>query len=101
VDESGKWKLDTDPFAAASTVRRRKALTSSHLLPNSRSRNLTPTVSSTQERDVLLFHRDKMLATGRGSIAHVQYTGDEAANEIKKLLDAVVSTQPATQMRAY
>jgi pre-mRNA-processing factor 39 len=33
-----------------------------------------------------------MMATGRGSIAHVQYTGDEAAGEIKKLLDAVVSS---------
>jgi hypothetical protein len=33
----------------------------------------------------------KMLAIGRGSIAQVQYTGDEAAGEIKKLLDAVVS----------
>jgi pre-mRNA-processing factor 39 len=32
-----------------------------------------------------------MLATGRGSIALVQYSGDEAAPEIKKLLDAVVS----------
>jgi pre-mRNA-processing factor 39 len=32
-----------------------------------------------------------MLATGRGSIAHVQYTGDEAAAEIHKLLHAVVS----------
>jgi hypothetical protein len=35
--------------------------------------------------------RDTMLATGRGSIALVQYSGDEAAPEIKKLLDAVVS----------
>jgi hypothetical protein len=33
-----------------------------------------------------------MLPNGRGAIAHVQYTGDEAAGEIKKLLDAVVST---------
>ncbi|KAH7401821.1 hypothetical protein DE146DRAFT_631113 [Phaeosphaeria sp. MPI-PUGE-AT-0046c] len=31
-----------------------------------------------------------MIAAGRGSIAHVQYTGDEAAGEIKKLLDAVI-----------
>jgi pre-mRNA-processing factor 39 len=31
-----------------------------------------------------------MLVTGRGSIAQVQYTGEEAAIEIKKLLDAVV-----------
>ena len=35
-----------------------------------------------------------MLATGRGSIAHIHYTGDEAAGEIKKLLDNVVSTFP-------
>jgi hypothetical protein len=32
-----------------------------------------------------------MMVTGRGSIAQVQYTGEEAAAEIKKLLDAVVS----------
>jgi pre-mRNA-processing factor 39 len=32
-----------------------------------------------------------MIAAGRGSIAQVQYTGDESAGEIKKLLDAVVS----------
>lgn len=37
-----------------------------------------------------------MLATGRGSIAQVQYTGDEAAGEIKKLLDALVSTSEPT-----
>lgn len=36
-----------------------------------------------------------MLVHGRGSIAQVHYTGDEAAPEIKKLLDAVVSTRPA------
>jgi pre-mRNA-processing factor 39 len=35
-----------------------------------------------------------MLATGRGSIAQVQYTGDEAAAEIHKLLHAVVSCHP-------
>lgn len=35
-----------------------------------------------------------MLVVGRGSIAHVQYTGDEAAGEIKKLIDAVVSVNP-------
>ncbi|KAH4908302.1 hypothetical protein HBI80_055800 [Parastagonospora nodorum] len=34
-----------------------------------------------------------MLAIGRGSIAHVQYTGDEAAGEIKKLLDAVIADE--------
>jgi pre-mRNA-processing factor 39 len=34
-----------------------------------------------------------MLATGRGSIAHVQYTGEEAAGEIKKLLDTVVENE--------
>jgi hypothetical protein len=34
-----------------------------------------------------------MMVTGRGSIAQVQYTGEEAAIEIKKLLDAVVSPQ--------
>ena len=33
-----------------------------------------------------------MFVNGRGSIAQVQYTGDEAAAEIKKLLDAVVRT---------
>lgn len=32
-----------------------------------------------------------MLATGRGSIAQVHYTGEEAAGEINKLLSAVVS----------
>ena len=31
-----------------------------------------------------------MFVNGRGSIAHVHYTGDEAAANIKKLLDAVV-----------
>jgi hypothetical protein len=42
-----------------------------------------------------------MLATGRGSIALVQYSGDEAAPEIKKLLDAVVShcQPPHTALR--
>jgi pre-mRNA-processing factor 39 len=34
-----------------------------------------------------------MMATGRGSIAQIHYTGEEAAGEIKKLLDAVVSTK--------
>lgn len=32
----------------------------------------------------------KMLPTGRGAIAHVEYTGEEAAPEIRKLLSAVV-----------
>lgn len=31
-----------------------------------------------------------MLPNGRGSIAQVQYSGDEAATEVRKLLDAVV-----------
>jgi pre-mRNA-processing factor 39 len=35
-----------------------------------------------------------MLATGRGSIAQMHYTGEEAAGEINKLLGAVVSTTP-------
>jgi hypothetical protein len=35
-----------------------------------------------------------MLATGRGSIAQIHYTGDEAAGEINKLLGAVVGTTP-------
>jgi pre-mRNA-processing factor 39 len=35
-----------------------------------------------------------MLATGRGSIAQIHYTGEEAAGEINKLLGAVVSTTP-------
>ncbi|KAF2134280.1 hypothetical protein P153DRAFT_372724 [Dothidotthia symphoricarpi CBS 119687] len=34
-----------------------------------------------------------MLATGRGSIAQVHYTGEEAAIEVKKLLDAVVENE--------
>ncbi|KAI8935881.1 hypothetical protein NX059_007396 [Plenodomus lindquistii] len=34
-----------------------------------------------------------MLATGRGSIAQITYTGDEAAGEIKKLIDAVVENE--------
>lgn len=33
-----------------------------------------------------------MFVNGRGSIAQVHYSGDEAAAEIKKLLDAVVRT---------
>jgi pre-mRNA-processing factor 39 len=33
-----------------------------------------------------------MLVFGRGSIANVQYTGDEAAAEIRKLLEAVVGS---------
>ena len=33
-----------------------------------------------------------MFVNGRGSIAQVVYSGDEAAAEIKKLLDAVVRT---------
>jgi hypothetical protein len=32
-----------------------------------------------------------MLVQGRGAIATVEYSGDEAAPEIKKLLDALVS----------
>lgn len=32
-----------------------------------------------------------MLPTGRGAIAHIEYTGDEAAPEIRKLLAAAVS----------
>ena len=35
--------------------------------------------------------RGTMLITGRGGIASINYTGDEAAGEVKKLLDAVVS----------
>lgn len=77
------------PFAA-STVRRRKALTTSLSHLHSLLRNLDFATSSHQGRDALFCNCDKMLATGRGSIAHVQYTGDEAAGEIKKLLDAVV-----------
>ncbi|EMD62048.1 hypothetical protein COCSADRAFT_95189 [Bipolaris sorokiniana ND90Pr] len=34
-----------------------------------------------------------MLATGRGSIAQVHYTGEEAAGEINKLLSAVVESE--------
>ncbi|KAF1845788.1 TPR-like protein [Cucurbitaria berberidis CBS 394.84] len=34
-----------------------------------------------------------MLGTGRGSIAHVHYTGEEAAGEIRKLLDIVVENE--------
>jgi len=49
-------------------------------LPNHHP-NLLPIISSPH---------DKMLATGRGSIAQINYTGDEAAGEIKKLLDAIV-----------
>lgn len=41
-----------------------------------------------------------MIAAGRGSIAHVQYTGDEAAGEIKKLIDAVVSVA-TTHLRTF
>ena len=35
-----------------------------------------------------------MLTTGRGSIAQIHYTGEEAAGEINKLLSAVVSNAP-------
>jgi hypothetical protein len=35
-----------------------------------------------------------MLATGRGSIAQIHYTGEEAAGEVNKLLSAVVSIIP-------
>jgi hypothetical protein len=38
--------------------------------------------------------RDRMLTTGRGSIAQIHYTGEEAAGEINKLLSAVVRTMP-------
>jgi hypothetical protein len=41
-----------------------------------------------------------MLPLGRGGIAHVQYTGDEAPGEIKKLLDAVVSTPQPQQLQS-
>ncbi|KAH7073019.1 hypothetical protein BKA63DRAFT_516197 [Paraphoma chrysanthemicola] len=34
-----------------------------------------------------------MIALGRGAIAQVQYTGDEAAGEIRKLLDAVIENE--------
>lgn len=37
-----------------------------------------------------------MLVNGRGSIAQVQYTGDEAVPEIRKLLETVVSANRAT-----
>ena len=77
-----------------------------------KSRNLTPASSfpplpsrhprlslpSDQRRDADPPTCDKMLAIGRGCIAQVQYTGDEAAGEIKKLLDAVVRT---TKTRQY
>lgn len=43
-------------------------------------------------RHILIDTRHTMQATGRGSIARINYTGDEAAGEIKKLLDTVVST---------
>ena len=36
--------------------------------------------------------RAKLLHTGRGGIAQIHYTGEEAAGEINKLLGAVVST---------
>lgn len=43
-----------------------------------------------------------MIVNGRGSIAEVHYTGDEAAAEIKKLLEAVVSCRIAVAgMRLY
>lgn len=35
---------------------------------------------------------DNQFVNGRGTIAYVEYTGDDAAAEIKKLLSAVVST---------
>lgn len=31
-----------------------------------------------------------MLPNGRGAVAHIEYTGEEAAPEIRKLLGAVV-----------
>lgn len=34
--------------------------------------------------------RDNMLPNGRGAVAHIEYTGEEAAPEIRKLLGAVV-----------
>ncbi|KAL5121995.1 hypothetical protein ACEQ8H_000211 [Pleosporales sp. CAS-2024a] len=34
-----------------------------------------------------------MIPLGRGAIAHVQYTGDEAANDINKLLHALVENE--------
>ncbi|KAF2795624.1 TPR-like protein [Melanomma pulvis-pyrius CBS 109.77] len=34
-----------------------------------------------------------MLVTGRGSIAQVQYTGEESAIEVKKLIDAVIENE--------
>jgi hypothetical protein len=54
------------------------------------------TSSSGRYCDTFPHIHDKMLAIGRGAIAHVQYTGDEAAGEIKKLLDAVVGVDRTT-----
>ena len=42
-----------------------------------------------------------MLVEGRGSIGHVHYTGEEAAGEVKKLLDAVVSGHPPNPTIAF
>ena len=42
-----------------------------------------------------------MIPNGRGSIALVQYTGDEAAMEIKKLLEQVVSISSGLDAEAF
>jgi hypothetical protein len=45
--------------------------------------------------------REKMLPNGRGAVAHIEYTGEEAAPEIRKLLGAVVGqAQYSLAMRA-
>jgi hypothetical protein len=49
------------------------------------------TVHSSRSTVHTLFNTLAMLVSGRRSISGVQYTGDEASAEIKKLLDAVVS----------
>ena len=39
-----------------------------------------------------------VVTTGRGNIANVRYTGDEAPGEVNKLLHAVVSDQFALNL---
>lgn len=86
---------NTPPFAA-SIVRAAELLTLSLSPFHPLSRYLCLIASPGHCCDTFPHIHDKMLAIGRGAIAHVQYTGDEAAGEIKKLLDAVVSTHRTT-----
>ncbi|KAF2033751.1 TPR-like protein [Setomelanomma holmii] len=97
-DHVGWWpELETDESGTsdANSVRsfHGSASQSCHHLLRSSSRKHYTLASSIRCCDSNSHICNKMLPLGRGSIAHVQYTGDEAAGEIRKLLDAVIENE--------